>query len=305
MSTFDWNDVRYFLAVARDGSTLIASRALKVSQPTVARRIAALEQALEVPLFERHQTGYRPTEQARALMAEFEAMGEAADRLQVSARLQSRRIAGVIRLTTNDVIANQVLAQALREFRQRYPDVRVEVTTTDRFLDLSGGEVDIAIRAGLRPTEPDLVSRLLDEHHWGVFGSPKYLALHGTPRLPAELSEHAFIELDGAFGTLCSQWLRHNAPEAETLMRSSSLLNVVSHARAGLGLAMLPIGFWRDDPELVCCLEIPELSAGIWLLTHERLRNVPRIRAFLDFTSAYQLFGRPRGGAAAAAPSRG
>ncbi|MBS0409698.1 MAG: LysR family transcriptional regulator [Proteobacteria bacterium] len=290
MAGYDWNDVRFFLAVAQGGSTLTASRALKVSQPTVARRIAALEEALGVPLFERLQTGYAITEQGAALRAGFEAVGAAAEALGAAAQLQARRVSGVLRVTTNEVLANLTLAPVLPDFRRRYPDLRVEVIATDRFLDLSRGEADVAIRAGLRPTEPELFLRLLGEHHWAIYASPAYVAAHGMPRTAEAMNQHGFVAVEGSLGDLYLSWLRQAAPRAEVQLKCSSLLNVVSHVKAGLGLGFLPYGYF-DDEDLVCCLQIHDLKAGVWLVTHERTRKTPRVRAFLDFASAFNLAG--------------
>lgn len=290
MPAFDWNDVRFFLAVARSGSTLAASRALRVSQTTVARRITALEKALGARLFERLQAGYRLTPEGEELSPKFEEVEQAALALDAAASLQARGVSGVLRITTNEVLAKLTLAPVLPEFRRRYPELRVEVIATDRFLDLGRGEADVAIRAGLRPTDPDLVLRLLGEHHWGVYASPGYIAEHGCPTTPEALNDHGFIAVEGALGDLYLNWLRRAAPDAEVNLRCSSLLNVANHVKAGLGLGFLPFDYFPDEG-LVCCLEARDLKAGVWLVTHERLRKTPRVRAFLDFASGFDLAG--------------
>jgi molybdate transport repressor ModE-like protein len=114
---FDWNDARFFLAVARSGSTLTASRELKISQPTVARRVAALEQALGLNLFERRQAGYRLTEEGEALVPQAEAMEAAAQALADGAQARARSLSGSVRLTCNEVTATYHLAPILAEFR--------------------------------------------------------------------------------------------------------------------------------------------------------------------------------------------
>jgi DNA-binding transcriptional LysR family regulator len=291
MPGFDWNDVRYFLAVARDGSTLTASKALKVSQPTVARRILALEEALGVDLFERRQTGYQITEQGALLLPRFEAVEAAAEDLDAASRVQARKVAGVVRVTTNEVLANLTIAPALPEFRRRYPDLRVELIATDRFMDLSAGEADIAVRGAVSPPQdPDLVIRKLGTHHWGIYGSPAYVADHGLPERPEDLNQHRVIGAESAFGEMCLTWLAGVAPRAEVQLRCSSLLNVMTNVKWGLGLGFLPFGFFPNE-DLVCCMELPEITASIWLITHERLRNVPRVRAFLDFATAFNMAG--------------
>jgi DNA-binding transcriptional LysR family regulator len=120
---FDWNDLRHFLSVARTGSTLAAAGELKVSQPTVARRIAALEEALGLVLFERRQAGYRLTQE-----------GEAA-----------RSLKGSIRLTCPEMTAVHI-GPMLVAFRKAHPEIRVDLIATEAFLDLASGEADVAIR---------------------------------------------------------------------------------------------------------------------------------------------------------------
>jgi DNA-binding transcriptional LysR family regulator len=292
MAEFDWNDVRFFLAVARDGSTLNASRALNVSQPTVARRISALEEALGMTLFERLQTGYRVNEHGTALLPRFEEVEAAAEGLESAARLQAREISGVIRITTSEALANLTLSPVLPEFHRRYPHLRVELIASDQFLDIGAGEADIAIRgASVAPSDPELVIRRLGGHHWALYASRGYIASHGRPTEPSDLNHHRVIGSEGPFGDLCLEWLMREAPRAEVQLRCSSLLNAMTSIRWGLGLGFLPFSFFPDE-DLVCCIEVPELTTSIWLVTHERLRNVPRVRAFLDFAAAYNLAGR-------------
>ena len=287
MTEFDWNDARMLLAVARDGSTLTASRTLKVSQTTVMRRIAALEEALKLSLVERKQSGYRLTEDALELLADFEALESAAQRIATRAEGKRRHISGVIRVTTHELIANLTLPLGLKAFRQQYPDISVQVLTSDKVLDLTKGEADIAIRSGPRPTEPGLVARLIDEGTWAVFGSPDYIAEHGRPETPQDLNRHSFVGGEGQWADEVDAWLAEHAPSAKVELRNSSLLGVIHHVRAGLGLGVLPFEPLRSDPELVWCLTPPQPPSQTWLVIPERLRDVSRVRAFLDFVVAF------------------
>lgn len=291
MADFNWNDVRFVLAAARDGSALTASRALKVSQPTVARRIAALEAALGLRLFERSQTGLRLTEQGQALLPRFEAVEEAARTLEAAASAEERQVSGTLRVTTNEIIANYGLAPALREFGLLYPQIRVEVIVTDRLLDLAGGEADVAIRGGNRPAEPGVVARRLGSSAIGIFGSEDYYARHGRPQSLAELDNHVFVACDGPYA-MAERLIHRHAPAARFEYRSSSPLNMIINARHGLGLVILPKAYFRQDPDLSQCLEYPDLVAEDWLATHESLRHAPRVRAFLDFTAAFEAARR-------------
>lgn len=291
MADFDWNDVRFVLAAVRDGSALTASRALKVSQPTVGRRIAALEAALGVPLFERSQAGLRLTDQAQALLPRFQAVEEAARALEAAALAEGRQVSGTLRVTTNEIIANYGLAPALREFGLRYPEIRVEVIVTDRLLDLAGGEADVAIRGGARPAEPGVVARRLGGSTIQIFGSADYYARYGRPGALQDLDNHVFVACDGPYA-VAERLVQHYAPAARFEYRSSSPLNMIMNARHGLGLVILPTAYFRQDPDLSPCLEFPGLTADDWLATHESLRHAPRVRAFLDFVPTFEASRR-------------
>jgi DNA-binding transcriptional LysR family regulator len=190
---FDWDLVRYFLAVARSGSTLTAATALRESQPTVARRIAALEEALGVTLFDRRRTGYSLTQEGRALLVEAEHVEASALRFWGRANANTRNLSGTIRLTTFDVFANLTLGPALQRFSRLHPDVQVEVLVTDKVLDLASGEADIAIRAGERPATGALVSRKIGETDWTPFCSRAYAEAHGHPTSLEALNGHVLI----------------------------------------------------------------------------------------------------------------
>jgi molybdate transport repressor ModE-like protein len=287
MADFDWNDARMLLAVARHGSTLTASRHLNISQTTVMRRIAALEEALKLTLVERRQSGYRLTEEAQELLPDFEAVEAAALRISSRAEGRRRQISGVIRVTTHELIANLTLPLGLKAFRKQYPDIAVEILTSDKVLDLAKGEADIAIRSGPRPTEPGLVARLIDEGTWAVFGSHDYIAEHGKPTTPDELNTHSFVSGEGPWAEEVEGWLRQHAPGARVQVRNSSLLGVIHQVRAGLGLGVLPFEPLRSDPELVWCMTPEQPPSHTWLVIPERLRNVSRVRAFLDFVVAF------------------
>jgi DNA-binding transcriptional LysR family regulator len=293
MESLDWNDVRYLLAAVRTGSTLAASRALKVSQPTVARRIAALEAALGVPLVLRSQTGYRPTPQAESLMARFEAVETAVERLSSAALAEARQTSSRVRISTNDLYANQGVAAAVAEFRARHPGIQVELVVTDRLVDLAAGEADVAIRAaGRRPNEAGLVFRSLSRSRVAVFGSQAYFDRRGRPETIEALDGHAFITIGGNFADTVDVWLAAHAPNARVEVRTSSMLALVSQVRAGAALAFLPADDISAGSDLIACVEAPGYSLETWLVTHERVRHAPNVRAFMDFAAAFHRDGR-------------
>ena len=157
----DWNDLKYCTHVAREGSTLAAARALDISQTTVMRRIAALEDALGYELFEKRRAGYVPTDALKALLPRLDAIEVAHTAFEHEAAHTGRSLKGTVRLTASELMVAQFLSSALVVFSAEYPDIRIELFTTDRFLDLSRGEADIALRAGDPPTEASLFGRCI------------------------------------------------------------------------------------------------------------------------------------------------
>lgn len=292
---YDWNDLRYFLAVARTGSTLAASRALNVNQTTVARRIGVLERAIGTKLFDKRQAGYALTEAGVELRATAERVEVEANAFAEQAGAMGRRISGVIRVTTNEGLANTVMAPALSAFRRLHPEVRVDLVVDERRLDLTRGAADVALRTGSRPTESGLVARRLTPMAWAAYCSRDYAERRGCPGSVDALCRHAVIGAEGAIAALPGwTWLRQAAPEAEVVARSSSLTNLISAVKAGLGITVLPCFLADSDADLVRCIgPISGVQSDLWLLTREDARDVRRVRAFIDFLAAHLAAMRP------------
>lgn len=288
-SVYDWNDLRYFLAVARTGSTLAASRALKANQTTVARRIGVLERAVGTKLFDKKQSGYALTEAGAELRAAAERVEVEANAFVEQAGALGRRISGVIRVTTNEGLANTVMAPALSAFRRLRPEVRVDLAVDERRLDLTRGAADVALRTGPRPTENGLVVRRLTPMAWAAYCSRGYAERRGCPNSVDALGQHAVIGAEGPIAALPGwTWLRKAAPEAEVVARSSSLTNLISTVRAGLGVTVLPCFLADSDADLVRCIgPISGVQSDLWLVTREDVRDVRRVRTFVDFLAAH------------------
>lgn len=272
----NWDDLRYFLAVARSGSTIAAARILGVNQTTVARRIAELESALEARLFDRQREGYRlrpdgepllrTAEQAEAAVRAFATLGGALER-------------GVnrLRVTTNEPLANVILAPAIQAFRAQRPDVHIDLVISPRVLDLAAGEADIALRAAPEPGGPDLIARRVGDAFWGVYCSRDYARLSGAPADLDDLARHTLLLIDdpsgGRLAGLCP---------AAPVRLGDTLNDLCIAARAGLGVASLPCVLGDSLPDFVRCLVQPEPVTPLWLAYHERLRGTPEVRAFAD-----------------------
>ncbi|WP_281399776.1 LysR family transcriptional regulator [Sphingomonas rhizophila] len=152
---FDWNDLRYFIAVARVGSTLAAGRSMRVSQTTVSRRIAALEQSLGLLLFDRRQAGYALTPAGKQLLDRAIVVEQAALSFAEAAGFQSRDNSGTVRVTTSDIFSNTFLPPWLAELHEAHPDIRIELDECGTVRDLGAGEADVAIRSTAAAAPPE------------------------------------------------------------------------------------------------------------------------------------------------------
>jgi len=277
--------LRHFLAVAREGSTLAAAKALRLNQSTVHRRLAALEKCLGSALAERHPSGYRLTELGKQLQSYAERVEEAVGALERHAVSFDKRMQGSIRVTCSTTVAHRVMKSRMFDvFQARYPGLKVELLMTERFLDLSKGEADIAIRGGM-PKDEALVGRKIADVPWAIYASRSYIERRGAPRVPDDMDAHSIIEFIGEVADLkAARWMRSKAPQATISAQSSNVPSVLLAVKSGAGLAPLPAPLADRDDELVCVLgPIPELSYPMYLLVHRDLRKVPRISAFFDF----------------------
>ena len=284
-TAFDWNDLRHFLAVARSGSTLGAARVLGVNQTTVARRIEALEGALGVKLFERARAGSSLTEAGVGMLRHAESAERSAQNAVDHAAAYARGLAGVVRVTAPEIIINTAITPSLAEFGRIYPDIRIELIASDRFLDLEQGEADVAIRGAPALPDSKLIARKVMDDPWHLFCSRDYGARRGYPRTEGDLNSHILIGGDGEFQNLhAMRWMFALAPKAQVHYRSNSLTSLMQAVKAGLGIAPLPASYAGLEPEIVCCLaDRLVFETKAWVLVPSRLKSVPRIRAFVDF----------------------
>jgi DNA-binding transcriptional LysR family regulator len=283
----DWNDLRYFLAVARDGSTLAAARALRVSQTTVARRITALEEALGVRLFEKRQAGYTLTPEGQSLLGQATTVESALNSFADAASAHSRDVSGTVKITTEEVYAITILAPLLRELHEAFPEIVIELDTSQSVRDLGAGEADISLRSTKADSQisAGLVGRQLCIDDWALYCSRDYAARNGVPRNRAQLKKHSFI--GGGGGNLWihyQNWLQQLGLEQQVAMHHATSGGLLSGVRSGFGIAVLPCVVADGDPDLVQCLT-PRSDHGrlLWLFTHERVRHTPRVRAVVDF----------------------
>lgn len=292
METSDWH---IFLGVARHGSTLAASRALGVSQSTVSRRIDALEAALNLKLFERNPSGYGLTPAGSHMVPRAEAIEAAVSAALSAARQHRRGMTGRVRVTTLVAFEQTFMVPAIRDFRQSYPDIAIELEASERRLDLLAGEADVALRTGPPPEIAGLVARRVLTERWSVYCSHAYAAAHGTPGCGEELALHSVIGLTKAYRDApLAHWMDSAVPEAAVVVRHHDIPGLLAGLISGVGVGLMS-DTAAEAAGLVRCFVPPVTQeTGLWLVTTERLQKEPRIRAFVDFLAGYMAQGRYR-----------
>jgi DNA-binding transcriptional LysR family regulator len=279
----DWDDVRFFLALQRARTLGTAARQLGVNASTVARRLAALEAQLETRVLERSEGGYVLTEGGEALLARAEAMEDAALGAEREVAGREARLSGTLRLTAPEALGGFFLPPLLARFQQRYPDIDLELVADNRPLSISRREADLALRL-VRPTQPSLVVRRVAEVGTALFASRAYLDSH-PPVRPPDLEGHALIGYDEPFvPELEQRWLQQQARGARVRLRTARVQAQLEAAHAGLGLALLPCYLARARGGLVQVLPPSRVvRRSLWLVVHEDLRHLARVRALSDF----------------------
>ena len=279
---FDWNDLKYLLAVAEHGSTLAAARHLGVNQSTVQRRLAELEGRLGLRLVERSPSGYRLTAAGALVLPKAEYVATSIEAFRQTVKEVAH--AGILRLTCPEPIAIRLSQSGfIDRFHASHPDIRVQFVLADRYIDLSKGEADVALRSG--DTEGEMIGRKIADSIWAVYASHSYVDRNGAPGSVDDLKLHPLIAFDESLaGHRLSIWLRDVAPEARLAASSNSVLGLVSAAKAGVGIAFLPIALGDAELDLVRVLgPIPELTRAWRVLAHPDIRHFPRVTAFFEF----------------------
>ncbi len=282
---FEWSDLRYFLAVARHGSTLAAARALNTSQSTVQRRLVELERRLGRDLVKRHATGYRLTEFGEQMLPFAERVEHAIQTFAQQKQTIERGNVGVIRLTCPEPIMYRITQAALLDrFHARYPDLRVEFVMSDKYLDITKGDADVALRSG-DTDDAVLIGKKIADSIWAVYASKTYIERHGQPTDVAGLRQHAIVGLDGSMARhRAATWLSEKVPDANIVVRVTSILGLVSAAKSGAGVTPLPTALGDAEADLVQVISpLADLQRSWRLLTHPDLRHTPRVAAFFAF----------------------
>lgn len=281
--SFDWNQIRAFLATAEEGSFSGAARVLKTTQPTIGRQISALEDTLGVTLVERSVRGLTLTEAGRDLMDHVRAMGEAATLISMSAERQSQDISGEVTITATDLVAVTMMPEIFLRLRETAPGIRIRIVASSEIQNLMQRDADIAVRH-VRPDQPELIARHVGDFRATLYAATSYLDRAGRPSSPRDMAEHAFVSaLDTGtmLATLHNQGLPFRAENF--VMASDSGAVVWEMLKAGYGMSIFPEPMCDPEPGIEKVLpDLPPVVFPVWLVTHRELRTNRRIRVVFD-----------------------
>lgn len=277
--TFDWNQVRAFLVTAEEGSLSAAARALGLTQPTLSRQVAALEDSLGVTLFSRAGRALVLTETGQTLLAHVRTMGEAAAAMSLAASGRAETVEGTVIITATDMMSAYVLPNILKTLAKTAPGINVTILAANDIRDLQRREADIALR-NAAPTEPDLIARRLRDTRAVFAAAPSYLAEFGPIESLSDLeratwvgydAQHQMIETLKQHGlTLTPEQIKYNCSAGSVVWEM---------IKAGLGVGVLTPNAPADDGALVHVLpNHPPIPVPLYLISHRELQNSRRIR---------------------------
>lgn len=278
-----WDLYRSFLAVIREGSLSAAARALGLTQPTLARHVAALEEAVGGSLFVRSPRGLDPTDAALALKPQAEALDAAAASLWRTASGWGAEVRGTVRVTASEVVGARILPAVLAALRERHPALEVELVLSNGIDNLLQRDADVAVRM-VEPDQQALLVRRVGSIALGLHAHRRYLDRHGVPQSLEALDGHSLIGFDRETPDIRA--LMQRVPGLTLprfALRTDSHLAQLSAIEAGYGIGICQVPLARRNPDLVRLLaDRFELPMGVWVAMHEDLRSTPRCRAVFD-----------------------
>lgn len=280
---FNWEDARYFLAVARAGQLGRAAERLGVSNVTLSRHLAHLHSRVGSALFVRHSRGLNLTDEGHRLMRYLE---RAEAEIEAASEIfggSDQQVSGTVRIAAPEGFALRVLTPQLQGLLHQHPDLNVEVVPQSRGFSLSRREADIAVMVG-KPDEPKLDSISLGTYRLGLYASPTYLHGRGRPDSVESLKGHRLIGyvedllFSERLNTPKSLW-----PQWSSQVAVYSPIGQVEAVKAGLGIGMLHRFLLSESDGLVHLLPEQDMYREFFLVYHQSTEKIPRIRAAIDF----------------------
>lgn len=287
----DWDDLRFFLALAQTGSITAAAEKLKVNQSTVSRRINQFEKELEVRLFERFTSGYVLTSEGDELLIRAQHVEDEMFSIERQVMGKNIELSGSIRVTTTLLMAKYFIIPMLKNFHDLHPGIVVQLDISNTMYNLIAREADVAIRVTREPVPESLVGRELGSIEFAVYGEKKYLDKHQQAKPQQALR---WVGEDNMQSR--PSWLPESYANLQLVARTNDVLATLDLLKQGLGIGRLPTLMGDSEESLQqITLSHPLPSAPVWLLTHIDMRRVNRVRVFNEFI-AEQLRSRLNAG---------
>lgn len=277
----NWDDLRYFLAIAETGSLSGAAARLAVNHSTVYRRIGQFEADMDVRLFERHADGYQLTAAGAEMLESAKRVDAEIDALDRRVGGRDLSLSGAVVVTTTDSLAATFLGPHLAGFQRTYPGISLEIVLDTQFLSLSKRQADVAIRPTRSPPD-ELFGRRIADIAFAVYGSRKP---DGRLDYRDDFETAPWLVYDDSLAHLpAAKWLRQTVAEESIALRANNMLALFGAAKASMGITALPCFIGDAEPTLARWTPaLPDLASELWLLTHKDLRRTACVGAFLDY----------------------
>ena len=281
---WNWDHLRFFLALAEHGTLSAAGRELDVSHSTVLRRVRAFETSLETRLFEHTSTGYFLTSAGIELNEQARQMKFTLDAVARDISGSDQEIAGEIVIATTDSLSYLLLPALLKELSELHTDLRFKLMMNNLMSNIEDREVDIVIRTCKDPPD-SLIGRCVGNIAFSACASRRYLSEHRLDRFPANVTSHHFIKLVSSFqGMPFYEWLNARLTPDVYSIEVNNFLLAASMCRAGHGITVLPSYMLEHDPELQALeIDVPIEQNDLWILCHSDLRDTERVRQVRRF----------------------
>ena len=283
MNGIDWNLARAFCATADAGSLSAAARKIGLTQPTLSRQVAELETSLGVALFERIGKRLQLTDAGLALLEHARAMAAAAEAMALAAAGKSQEVAGRVTISASDAISAYLLPDIVARILDQAPQITLVIVASNAISDLRRREADIAIRH-VRPTEPELIGRLVRETTAHFYAAQSWVARNGSPRTVTELAEADILGFEPA-ERFEEHLISAGIPITPDSFRIVSENSVVlwEMVRRGLGIGMMLREVAERTPDIVRLLpDLPGTPVPVWLVSHRELRTSRRVRLVFE-----------------------
>ncbi len=281
---YDWDDLRFFLELSRQGKLVRAAARLQVDHTTVSRRITALEKQLDVRLFDKSPRGYQLTDAGLRLLPLAEQIETQSNQLYQEIAGKDAWLGGTVRVAAPEALGSQVIARHISEFRDQHPDIEIELVAETRRMSLSKREADIAISFS-RPESGRLIAWKLCDYRLRLYATRAYLSTHAPIAGPEDLSRHGFVSyIDDLIEMPELRFFDNTIKNAHVVFRSTNVSAQYNAILAGIGLGLVHCFMAHREERLQVVLPAQiSVERTYWLLVHEDLRQVARVDAVCKF----------------------